>query len=49
MIAHVGVPVKDYETAKALENLRSDIDKHKKHLEGNKFALGQGAMNPNNQ
>jgi NADH-quinone oxidoreductase subunit G len=46
---HSVISANHYETAKALENLKSDIEKHKKHLEGNKFALGHGAMNPNNQ
>ncbi|MBI4945288.1 MAG: (2Fe-2S)-binding protein [Bacteroidetes bacterium] len=46
---HSVISANHYETEKALENLRSDIEKHQKHLKESKFALGQGVMNPNNQ
>ncbi len=38
-----------YQTAEALENLRLDIDKQRKQLEGNQMKLKEGAMDPNNQ
>lgn len=38
-----------YETTQALENLRLDINKQKKQLEGNQMKLKEGAMDPNNQ
>jgi NADH-quinone oxidoreductase subunit G len=45
---HSVISANHYETGKALENLKSDIERHQKQLKENKFALGQGAMNPNN-
>ena len=46
---HSVISANHYETGKALENLKLDIAKQQKQLKENKFAIGQGAMNPNNQ
>lgn len=45
---HSVISANHYETNLALENLRSDIEKQKRKLEGNVMKLKEGAMNPNN-
>jgi len=46
---HSVISANHYETSNALKNLKQDVAKHQKQLEGNDMKLKEGAMNPNNQ
>lgn len=46
---HSVISANHYEGEKVLENLKLEMAKRQKQLKENKFAIGQGAMNPNNE